>query len=294
MAVKVSIIIPSFNSEQWVCDAVDSCLRQSHQTCEIIVVDDGSTDNTRELLSLRYGEIIRYIFQENRGLAGARNTGLRHATGDYIQFLDADDLIHPDKIRTQLEMMAHMPSPSVTYTDYYHCDINDSSLLFPERHMTPEMNHADPLIAIASDWETRLSIPVHCYLFDATIFRQHGVKFDESLPNHEDWDCWMQVFSLIPSVMFIPAKMAYYCLRPDGMCSALSKMRKGFLMAIKKQKKVFASEWKMSSVLGKKELEIRELYQRHNPLCSILNRLPYPCRTIVQRLIPWRVQRFFD
>lgn len=290
----VSIIIPSYNSVQWVCNAVDCCLNQSHHKCEIIVVDDGSTDTTRDVLSQRYGDSIRYIYQENRGLPGARNTGLRHAKGDYIQFLDADDLIHTDKIRTQVEMMREMQSPAVTYTDYSHCDINDSRRLFPKRYMSPVMELTDSLAAIASDWETRLSIPVHCFLFDVAFFRQYGVRFDESLPNHEDWDCWMQIFKLKPSVAYLPEKMAFYCLRPDGICSDLSKMRDGFLKAIKKQRKIFANDLKMAALLDSKELEVRRYYQNHNPFSRILRRLPDPYRTVAQRIIPWRVQRIFD
>jgi len=98
----VSIIIPSYNSRQWVCDAIDCSLQQTYPHCEVIVVDDGSTDGTAELLSTNYGDKIRYVYQENRGLSGSRNTGLRNARGDYIQFLDADDLIALDKLEIQV------------------------------------------------------------------------------------------------------------------------------------------------------------------------------------------------
>jgi glycosyltransferase involved in cell wall biosynthesis len=97
----VSIIIPSHNSRKWVCDAIDSSLQQTYSHCEVIVVDARSTDNSKTLLQEKYSDKIRYVYQQNRGLAGARNTGIRHAKGEYLQFLDADDTITTDKIERQ-------------------------------------------------------------------------------------------------------------------------------------------------------------------------------------------------
>lgn len=290
MAPLVSCIIPTYNSGVWVCGAVDSCLRQSYPAREIIVVDDGSTDYTRALLSQQYGETIRYVYQENRGLAGARNTGLRHATGDYIQFLDADDLIHPDKIRVQVEKMRYMASPSVSYTDYYRCDINDNNL----GRMTPVMDLGNPLLEIACHWETRLSIPAHCFLFDAALFKVHGVQFDESLPNHEDWDCWMQVFALKPSVRFIDQKMATYQIRGDSMCVDRRMMRHGFLAAIAKQKNILDRDSQMVKILADKRKEVRFLYRDAGIRGRLLCHLPLKFREIAARIIPWRIQRLFD
>jgi len=82
----VSIIIPSYNGKHWICDAIDSALQQSYLHCEVIVVDDGSNDGTRDLLLSKYGNLIRYIYQNNKGLSGARNTGLFHSRGSIFNF----------------------------------------------------------------------------------------------------------------------------------------------------------------------------------------------------------------
>lgn len=100
--VHVSVVIPTYNYGRYVTEAVDSVLGQSHTNREVIVVDDGSTDDTRERL-MRYGGSIRYIYQENRGLSAARNTGIRNAKGQWIAFLDSDDLWHPRKLEIQLD-----------------------------------------------------------------------------------------------------------------------------------------------------------------------------------------------
>src|SRR6476661_4776701 len=91
----VSILIPNFNHAPYLGDAIGSVLAQSYDNVEVIVIDDGSTDASRAVAA-RFGNRIRYIWQENRGLSAARNRGIRAATGEYIGLLDADDLYEPD------------------------------------------------------------------------------------------------------------------------------------------------------------------------------------------------------
>ena len=86
----VSIIIPNFNQARFVVSAIESALGQTYPFFEIIVVDDGSTDNSREVVA-RFGNKVRYMWQKNQGLAGARNTGIKAAKGEFIGLLDADD-----------------------------------------------------------------------------------------------------------------------------------------------------------------------------------------------------------
>ncbi|MDQ6977908.1 MAG: glycosyltransferase family A protein, partial [Ghiorsea sp.] len=93
----VSIIIPTYNYAEYVHKAVESALNQTYQNIEIIVVDDGSTDNTAAVMQA-YAEQVIYIQQENQGAAAARNRGLLEAKGDFICFLDADDMYHADNI----------------------------------------------------------------------------------------------------------------------------------------------------------------------------------------------------
>ena len=93
----VSIVIPTFNRREYVADAIDSCLAQTYRNCEIIVIDDGSSDGTGPSLKERYGEWIRYIKQENQGPGIARNRGIAAANGQFIHFLDADDQLHAGK-----------------------------------------------------------------------------------------------------------------------------------------------------------------------------------------------------
>ena len=114
----VSIIIPTYNRRQFAADAIESCLAQTYRNCEIIVVDDGSSDGTEGFLQARYGQVIRFIYQDNQGPGIARNRGIEAADGDFIHFLDADDQLHESKIEIGLGAFRRHPDVSVVYTHY--------------------------------------------------------------------------------------------------------------------------------------------------------------------------------
>jgi glycosyltransferase involved in cell wall biosynthesis len=117
--MKVSVIIPTFNRSRIIGRSLDSVLNQSIAPYEIIVVDDGSTDNTREIIE-RYRYKIQYFYQDNSGKPGiARNRGLEEARGDWIAFLDSDDVWHPDKMKLQLQLIEKTSSPlGLVFSDY--------------------------------------------------------------------------------------------------------------------------------------------------------------------------------
>jgi glycosyltransferase involved in cell wall biosynthesis len=125
---KVSVIIPTYNRAEYVTQAIDSVLAQTYTDYEIIVVDDGSTDNTKEIL-LPYMDRIRYIYQENAGASAARNRGIKAAKRDWVAFLDSDDEWLPGKLAVQIraverhpQLVAHMVN--VNLTDYNDSDPN--------------------------------------------------------------------------------------------------------------------------------------------------------------------------
>ena len=113
---KVSTVIPAFNAAAFITEAVESALNQTYGNLEIIVVNDGSTDGTRDKIK-QYGSRIRYVEQANRGPAAARNHGVQIASGSLITFLDADDVWLPEKIRRQVEYMASHSELGIVTTD---------------------------------------------------------------------------------------------------------------------------------------------------------------------------------
>lgn len=114
---KVSIIVPAYNAGRFLLEALESAFAQTYQNTEIIVVNDGSTDDTEELLRPWYGRII-YLVQENKGLPSALNVGLQRARGDYIAILDADDIWERDKIAAQIALMEAYPDVGLSYTNF--------------------------------------------------------------------------------------------------------------------------------------------------------------------------------
>ena len=105
----VSIVIPTYNRRHFVADAIESCFDQTYANCEVIVVDDGSTDGTAEFLREKYGDRIVLVTQENQGPGVARNRGIAAASGEYIHFLDADDQLRRRKIEIGLDLFRSRP-----------------------------------------------------------------------------------------------------------------------------------------------------------------------------------------
>ena len=120
---KVSVIIPAYNGDRYISEAIDSVLAQTYTNYEIIVVDDGSTDNTSQVVKA-YGDRVRYIYRENQGVASARNLGIAKAEGEYIAFLDQDDLFFPNKLSEQLNCFELHPEAGIIHSGWLrinHC-----------------------------------------------------------------------------------------------------------------------------------------------------------------------------
>jgi hypothetical protein len=143
-------------------------------------------------------------------------------------------------------------------------------------------------------WETELSIPPHCFLFDASLFKVHGIVFDESLPTHEDWECWMSIFALTPGVFHIDKPLADYRLRSNSMCANKLKMRKGYLQAIRKQMTKHRSRSDVVEMLNRRKREIKYYYRDLGLVMRLLERCPHFVKKIYCDIVPWRVQRFLD
>ena len=132
----VSVIIPTYNRSKLVTRAVESALQQTYPNCEIIVVDDGSTDDTREILG-SYKDRIKYIYQENSGQGVARNTGIRAARGKWIAFLDSDDIWLPEKLSRQMEILTRS-NAKVSYTNMiWNSKVGDISSSNKASHKNP-------------------------------------------------------------------------------------------------------------------------------------------------------------
>ena len=141
MSGRVTVMIGVYNGARYLGEAIDSVLAQTHPATELIVVDDGSEDESGAIAEA-YGPPVRCIRQENGGMAAARNRAIREATGDYFAFLDADDRFRPDKLERQLAMFAEDPQLDVVFghvTEFVSPELDDEAieLLRPPKHDAP-------------------------------------------------------------------------------------------------------------------------------------------------------------
>ncbi len=154
--MKISVVIPTFNREHFICHAIDSVLKQSLSDCEIIVVDDGSTDNTRDVLKA-YGKRIRYFYKENEGVALARNFGMKEARGEYISWLDSDDLYYPHKNELQSAFLDKFPDIGMVYSEFSGFDDNG---FFSKWHLKGYHSSAyrDPEMSYENIFDKKVSV----------------------------------------------------------------------------------------------------------------------------------------
>lgn len=228
----VSVIIPAFNQAQFLPDALDSLLAQTYPEWDCHIVDDGSTDNTAAIAQQYTHKDPRfhYIFQQNKGLSGARNTGLRNARGELIQFLDADDILEPEKIELQVKAMQKTHS-AVSFTDYYLTDTTRSRRYW--FRMSPKISTNSPLRDLIQSWNVGLNIPNHAFLFETKLFNEGQCSFHENLFSLEDWHCWVQVFMLKPAFCFINRKLVGYRIRKGSMARDPDKACREFTKAVR-------------------------------------------------------------
>lgn len=213
----VSVIIPVYNAEEFLAEAIGSVLAQSYQPLEIIVVDDGSTDGTAEVAS-SFGEMVRYAYQPNRGPSAARNRGLEMARGELISFLDADDLWVESKLELQLGLLTD--DPSLQFVIGFSQSAEIVGLADGERRVG---ELSDPLF----------SPSMGSALFRRTAFDAVGT-FDETLHYCEDWDWLMRVRELSVPMLIHQDLVLLYRRHKDNMTNQTSVMKNYFVRMLKK------------------------------------------------------------
>jgi glycosyltransferase involved in cell wall biosynthesis len=208
----ISVVIPAYGTRETIEQSIDSVLVQTYPHYEIIVVDDGSPDNISSLIETSYGKKVILIRQDNLGLAGARNTGIKHAKGAYIAFLDSDDVWLPDKLTTQAEQIKNSPNTDVFYGDCYFWDGNTQSGLWTELHQQKDGLVPKELI------ERTVMIPVLTAVVKAEALREVG-GFDKTLRRVEDYDLWLRLAVAGKIFTASPEPLALYRINPKGLSS---------------------------------------------------------------------------
>jgi glycosyltransferase involved in cell wall biosynthesis len=207
--MMLSVVIPAYNSGRFIGDAIESALAQGRSDMEVLVVDDGSTDDTVEVVA-RYGDAVTLIRQANAGAAVARNTGVRAARGRYLAFLDADDVWLPGKIDAQLAHLEQHPEVSLCCTrwELLHPDSSGSYIVD-----TPKSDRK----ALAEAGYSKLTyadLLLDCEVWTSTVIVRrellHQVGgFDPALRRGQDYDFWLRASRVTP-IHRVDAALALY------------------------------------------------------------------------------------
>ena len=181
----VSVVIPAHNQGSYVGDAIGSALAQTYSTLEVIVVDDGSTDDTRARLA-PYGRQLRCVRQDWMGLSAARNVGIRHANGEWIALLDADDLWHPEKLEVQLRSASRLGEVAMVGSPAASPEMPETLAPEPEARLLE-----------VKDFLSWTPLGPSSALLRRACLEEVG-PFDESLTAVEDRDMWLRIAARFP------------------------------------------------------------------------------------------------
>ena len=218
MPPRVSIIVPCRNGAAWLGAAVESCLGQNWPNLQIIVVDNGSTDGSFDLAKRYEPRGITVLACERAGASAARNAGLKHADGDLIQFLDADDLLDGDKIRRQVERLNAAAAASVACGAWAHFAHDPSQAVFTPEAVWRDFAPKDFLIA---SWRGGGMMPNFSWLTPRAVIERAG-PWNESLSVNDDGEFFCRVVLASSGIVFCADARGYY--RSAG-AATLSKRR---------------------------------------------------------------------
>jgi len=255
----VDIIVPAFNAAKYLPFALQSVLSQTFEDWRVLLVDDGSTDNTEQVVASfrdRFGSRIQYIRQENRGLPAARNTAIRASSGEFLALLDADDVWFPNRLEESLKILRARPQAGLSYGGITGIDsegrIGDT---FVGNQRYAEGNIA-PYI-----YMRKVELPCPTMTFRRKCIEQVGL-FDETMRATEDRDLWLRI-ALRYEVAFVPKVIAYYRVSANSMSTDPERMLLAQVQFIEKHYGATGCGW------GARRIALSRCYKQRADALSI-------------------------
>lgn len=224
-APRVSVVIPTYNHREFVGQAIRSALEQTYVDLEIIVVDDGSQDGTREEVE-RFGDRIRYVWQENRGLSGARNTGILASRGEFIGLLDSDDLYLPTFVETLVGFLDAQPDADAVYCSAQTVDVSG-------RPLPQQIGRVVPAERLRETLLNGGFFPPSCMFARARCYQRPDGLFDESMRRVEDVDLWLR-FTERYKVMGIDTALLQYRIVPHSLSASVDAILQARLAVLER------------------------------------------------------------
>ncbi|MBS2212124.1 glycosyltransferase family 2 protein [Carboxylicivirga mesophila] len=240
----VSILIPLYNSERYISETIQSCLSQTYRNIEIIIVDDGSTDSSYTIAKKYESWQVRVFKQVNSGACAARNLAFEHCKGDYIQYLDADDILSPNKIEDQLRLIADKDNAVASCSwQYFKQSIGDKK--------TPgqiiDKDYLNPVNWLIDSWNGKGMAQTACWLTPRSLIEKAG-PWNETLKINQDGEFFCRVLLNASRIKFSVNGMVYYRI---GLSHSVSRTN---------------SYEKLSSQLYSFKLYEEHLYEKYNEL----------------------------
>jgi glycosyltransferase involved in cell wall biosynthesis len=220
--MNLSVIIPVYNSDKSVAATLKSVLAQTYQDLEIIIVDDGSTDKSIDICKQFPDPRIKIVHQQNRGLAGARNTGIRHAQGEYLAFVDSDDLWLPEKLAKHMQHFERSPDVGVSFSRSSFIDDQGQPLGIYQMpkltDITPEYLFCRNPISNGSSVVIRRAV-FSAIKFHANLYGEvEDFYFDDTFRQSEDIECWLRIaLQTNWKIEGIPEALTLYRVNTEGL-----------------------------------------------------------------------------
>jgi glycosyltransferase involved in cell wall biosynthesis len=234
MSRLVSVVITTFNKAQYIAQAIESVINQTYPDIECIIVDDGSTDQTVDVvneLRRRYPE-IQYFYQVNQGVSAARNFGASQTQGEWIQFLDADDWLHPEKIEHQLSILKDLDSTAVIYSDYERVYVNGANCIVDRKKQVVGDRTPESLVERLLTCPDFLADSPFPLLQQAMLFKRQIIEdrqFDRRLKACEDREFVLELLLAGIHFLYVPITAAYYRKHASNMTDDSRLMRQSYI-----------------------------------------------------------------
>ncbi len=215
----ISIIVPCYNQAQYMDECLQSVFDQTYSNWECIIVNDGSKDDTVCVARKWVGKDPRFVcfYKENGGVSSARNLGIEKAKGEYLQFLDSDDVLDCRKIELSLKLIKESPENDLkmVISNFRMFTINPEHTTEPFCKLNAQLFNFESLLY---QWNESFSVQIQCGFFEASIFET--IQFQENLTAQEDWVVWVEIFKKGYKAFFVDMPLALYRINPTSRTMA--------------------------------------------------------------------------
>jgi len=222
----ISIIVPIFNRADLIAETLDSVLNQTHVHWECLVIDDGSSDYITELMGFYTEKDSRILFfkrpaEKNKGAAACRNLGLEKATGEFVQFLDSDDILHPEKLEHQIRVVKNKERDIILTCKWGYFSTNSDYFEKLKKEQKVYRNFKKPLRLLYYFGKYKEFLPIHTYLIPLKLIKISG-SWNEQLSNNDDAEFMTRILINTQNIKFVSESYVFYRAEGQNVLSAFS------------------------------------------------------------------------